>query len=422
MNLKIPYGATSINVNIPEPCIVLQPPKLTIPDEKKIFEQALNHPIHSISLQDFLKQADELLVIVNDRMRPTPTATSLKYLHPFFEKYKSTITFIVACGSHRQPTDEELHEIFGTCYGQYKDSIVIHQAKDDKTLEYIGTTTRGTKVSINKLVNKIKNVFIIGSIEPHYFAGFTGGRKAILPGVSSYETIEMNHKHALNENARPLALDGNPVHEDMVEAVNLLQDVNMFSLQMILTGNDELYAVTAGDIHRSFYQAVQNAKQVYTVPIQEQTPLVITIPSPPLDVNLYQSQKAIEHGKLALSPDGVLILVSSCHGGTGNRAFLDALCSAETPELVMSAIGEEYKLGYHKAAKLAHLQTHSKLWVVSDLPDDVIRNAHMTPYHDLQQAVDDAKILLKKQGQSLKTTVLYAGSCIVPRFTEQKIK
>ena len=264
------------------------------------------------------------------------------------------------------------------------------------------------------MVPEIGNVVVIGSVEPHYFAGYTGGRKSFLPGVASYKTIEMNHKLALSDNARSLALDGNPVNEDMIDAMNVLKDINVFSIQTVLTGDHKIYAVTAGDLLQSFDAAINYANEVFCVPLKKKGNIVLTVASYPMDIDLYQSQKALDNGKLALEDNGIIILVSKCRMGVGEDAFLDLLCRADSPQGILDILGGEYKLGYHKAAKMAQIGTWAQMWAVTDLDKKTVKKAMLKPYSDIQLAVDDALETITADGRQPRIIVMPSGSLTIP--------
>jgi nickel-dependent lactate racemase len=251
-------------------------------------------------------------------------------------------------------------------------------------------------------------------VEPHYFGGYTGGRKSFLPGVASYKTIEMNHKLALSDDACSLALKGNPVHEDMVDAMNVLSDVNIFSIQTVLTGEHDLYAVTAGDLHKSFDMAIDYAKKVFCVPLKSKGNIVITVAPYPMDIDLYQSQKALDNGKLALESEGIIILISKCRMGIGEDGFLKLLSKADTPQEVFRYLDTDYKLGYHKAAKMAQIGNYAQMWAVTDLEDEIVRNTLMKPYDNIQLAIDDAVKIMKDKNKKQKVVVMPSGSLTIP--------
>jgi len=369
MQVDIPYGKEKIKITITQSCEVLLPNKVKIKNQNKVIEEALKNPIGKESFEQFAKKAEKLLVIVNDATRPTPTSKILDYLLPVLSSHPS-VTFLIATGVHRAPTEAEYRFIFGKSYDVFKEQIYAHDARKEEDMTYLGTSKNGTEMYINKMVPEIGNVLVIGSVEPHYFAGYTGGRKSFLPGVASYKTIEMNHKLALSDDAKSLALDGNPVNEDMIDAMNVLKDINVFSIQTVLTGDHKIYAVTAGDLIQSFDAAITYANEVFCIPLKKKGNIVLTVAPYPMDIDLYQSQKALDNGKLALEDNGIIILVSKCRDGVGEAAFLDLLGRADSPQKILDILGGEYKLGYHKAAKMAQIGIRSRMWAVTDIDDE----------------------------------------------------
>lgn len=413
MTINIPYGKEQKNVKIDEPYEILVPNKVEIKDQDKLIEEALENPIGYESYDEFAEDADKLLVIINDATRPTPTSKVLRYLLPVLSSHPD-VKFLIATGVHRAPTEEEYRYILGDTYEVFRRKVIAHEARKDKDMTYLGKSKNGTEMYINKLVTEYKNILVIGSVEPHYFAGYTGGRKSFLPGIASYKTIEMNHKLALSDEAKSLALNGNPVNEDMVDAMNVLKDLNVFSIQTVLTGDHKLFAVTAGDLHKSFDAAIKHSKKIFCVPLKQKGNIVITAAPYPMDIDLYQSQKALDNGKLALEDDGIIILVSKCRMGVGEDAFLELLCKADSPKKILDILGEEYKLGYHKAAKMAQIGMRAQMWAVTDLDDETIKKSQLKPFSDIQTAIDSAVDIIKEKGKVPKTIVMPFGSLTVP--------
>ena len=324
MEVEIPYGRENIKIKINESHEILNPNVVAIKDADQVIRYALDNPINTIPFQQFIQNAKKLLIIVNDATRPTPTKKVLKFLYPILSQH-SNLKFLIATGVHRTPTEEEYNFIFGEYYEIFKDNIYSHDARKEESMEYLCKSKNGTEMYINKLVSEMKNVIVIGSVEPHYFAGYTGGRKSFLPGVASYKTIEMNHKLALSDEACSLNIQNNPVNEDMIDAMNVLKNVNVFSIQTILTAEHNIYAVTAGDLIKSFNAAIEYANEVFCVPIKRRGNIVISAAPFPMDIDLYQSQKALDNGKHALEDGGVIIVVSKCRDGIGEKQFLDLL-------------------------------------------------------------------------------------------------
>jgi len=253
---------------------------------------------------------------------------------------------------------------------------------------------------------------IITSVEPHYFAGYTGGRKSFLPGVAAFKTIEQNHRLAMTPEAQALRLDGNPVHEDMMDAIKELRDMPIFAIQVVLDRHQQIYKVAAGDLNRSFHKAVEWANQVFCVDIHEKADVVISVASYPMDVDLYQSQKAIENGKWALKPGGSIILVSKCRSGVGDEAFYDQLSRSKDPDQVLRNLGVEYKLGHHKAAKMAELAKCAEIHAVTSLEDKTLHNINIVPFPTVQEALD----AVLRRRPTAKVMIIFEGSVVVPRL------
>ncbi|MCP4672877.1 MAG: DUF2088 domain-containing protein, partial [Desulfobacula sp.] len=214
MKIDVPYdkeGSMSAVINDDINVKFLEANDVEIGDEDKNIQAAINAPINSKNFKEFLSDAKKVLVIVNDATRPTPTKKILEFI---FDDLKQTdFNFIIATGAHRGPSQEEYLQIFGSFYEQIKKRIIVHDARADEDMVYLGDSSNGTQMYVNKAGVEADKIIIISSVEPHYFAGYTGGRKSFLPGIAGYKTIEQNHKLALVPEAKSLALEGNPVHE-----------------------------------------------------------------------------------------------------------------------------------------------------------------------------------------------------------------
>ena len=412
MDIKVPYDKNDkLGVSVPDGNVlsVVFPNKVKAQNETEILLKAIKNPINSKSFTDFLGDAKDVLFIINDGTRPTPTA---KVLDMIYDQIKNKdMKFIIATGVHRAPTKEEFDFIFGKYYDVFKDRIHVHDSKREEDMIHIGTSKNGTEMYVNRLGMEAHKIVIIGSVEPHYFGGYTGGRKSFLPGIASRKTIEQNHKHALKLEAQALALKGNPVHEDMIDALKTIEDKEIFSIQTVLDGERRLYGVTCGHIHDSFYAAIDKAKEVFCVKIPEKADIVVSVAPYPMDIDLYQSQKALDNGKLALKQGGILIMVSKCRTGIGEPTFFELLSSSDSPEEALETIDKGYRLGYHKAAKMAEIGTWAEMWAVTDLDDKDMQAIFIQPFHNLQTALNKA---LAKKGKDAKILFLMDGSITVP--------
>ena len=413
MKIRIPYGKEKVEVEVDDDRVlgVIEPNRVYIGDEAETIRKGIEQAINSKSFDEFLEDARDLLFVVNDATRPTPTAKVLEVIHDKIED--KDIKFIVATGVHRAPIEEEFDFIFGKYYSEFRDRIYVHDSKREEDMVYIGSSANGTEMYLNKLGVEAHKIVPIGSVEPHYFAGYTGGRKFFLPGIASYKTIEQNHKYALLPEARALVLEGNPVHEDMIDALRTIEHKEIFSIQTVLDRDKKIYGCTAGHIHDSFLAAVNKAHEVFCAEIEEKADVVVSIATYPMDVDLYQSQKALDNGKLALREGSIIIMVSKCRTGIGERSFFDLLASSKSPQEALERIEQGYKLGYHKAAKMAEIATWAEIWGVTDLEDKDMEGAFIKPFHDIQQAINKA---IEKKGSKAKVLFLMDGSVTVPKI------
>jgi len=415
MKLQVPYGKDGkLEAEIDDKCVlgVIEPNEVEIGDEPEVIRRALANPIGSPSLKEFLKDALDVLFIVNDPTRPTPTARVIDMIQEDIVGHK--VSFIVATGIHRAPTEEEYIQIFSEkYYKKYKDVIHSHDAKRDEMV-YLGTSKNGTEMKVNKRGVDAHKIVIISSVEPHYFAGYTGGRKSFLPGIAAHETIEQNHKLALKPEACALKLKGNPVHEDMVDALSTVKK-EIFTISTVLDKNHRIYAATAGDIYKSMEAAVSKAEEVFCAKIPQKADIVVSVVKFPSDIDLYQAQKGIDNAKYALKEGGILLLVAKCRMGIGEESFVKLLSSASSPKDALERIEKKFVVGYHKAAKMAEVGLWAQMWAVTDLDPKLLESIFIRPFSSLQTALDEAR---KEKGQDAKVLVLLDGSLTIPHVEE----
>lgn len=365
-------------------------------------------------LYDFVHGCSSLLVIINDTTRPTPTKEFFKALMPIFDRANikdDMMTVLVATGAHRGIRPDEYEQLFGPYAQRLGKRLVSHDARDQASLVEFGFTSNGTPISLNKLLFSSDRVIVTGSVEPHYFAGYTGGRKAFLPGIAGYQSIEANHKLALSENAHTLALEGNPVHEDMMEVALRLQ-IPIYSIMAVLDKDQQIVAVKTGDLHTSFYESIEVAKKIFCVQIPQKADVVVTIAKYPMDIDLYQSQKAIDNGALATKDGGTLILVSSCREGIGGSEFAELLTKSDSLESAIEHIQDSYKLGYHKAAKLAAVMQKINVLAFTDLEESVLASLFINPINDITEAIESALNHAKANGVENPTALVLLDGCV----------
>ena len=413
MKLAIPYGDNVENIELGDVNVeqVIVPNNVQSADEQETLHAAIFHPLQSPSLAEFLQDRANILLVVNDATRPTPTGKVLQIIYPLLQG--KNFKAIIATGSHRAPTEEEYNFIFGGLYREIKDRVYVHDAKKSECF-CLGKTKHGNEIILNNLVRDADAIIPIGSIEPHYFAGYTGGRKSFMPGVASYDCITANHKLAISRAAQAMVLKGNPVAEEFDDTEKLLEKFNIFSIMTVLDGKHRVYAAAAGNLRGSFYSLLPRADEVFVVPIRHLADIVVTVALAPNDIDLYQSQKALDNGKTALQDGGIIILVSACRSGVGSQAFMDLLSSEKTCQAVIDKLDREFKLGYHKAGKMAEIGVKAQMWAVTPLDRNLIDKAHMRPFDSVSAALEEA---LSEKGPKAKVTFIMDGGMTIPRLT-----
>jgi len=368
--LRIPYAGDSIDLRVPVNCVrelgsAVTPPRVGV-------EEII--PVDGV--RRCLRR--DTLLIVNDGTRPTPTRTILHLLQPACD-------VLVATGAHAAPTEAERAFLFGSHLGRLR--IGIHDARRSPCRD-LGVTSRGTPVRLNASLFEHERILVIGSVEPHYFAGYTGGRKGLLPGVAAYDTIEANHALYFEPGVEILRLAGNPVHEDMAEAVDML-DIEVHCLNTVVAADGTLVAALFGDIHETQSRAADVARGVFTIGVTERADLVIACAPFPMDADLYQSHKALINASRACKPGGIIVLASTCRNGIGPRAFYDLVLAQGSVAKAAEHAKAHYRLGYHKVASFAEILARHGVKAITGLPAETLRPLGMEAWEpkDLERAV-----------------------------------
>lgn len=418
MNISIPYREKKTSLSIPDQhsVTILESGKAEEAEMLSLFRKSMADVHGSVSLKDFLTGDERVLCVVNDATRPTPTSDILGFLADYL--LNLPVNYIVATGTHRPPSEDEMAQIFGTHLEALRDKVMIHHCRDYERLFHAGRTSYGTDVYFNVALREFEKVLIITSVEPHYFAGYTGGRKSLNPGLAGEKTVIQNHRLALSARSETCALDQNPVHLDFMESVNYLHN-RFFAVQTVLDRDHSICCMEAGDLFTSFDAAVRKADEIFCVDIEEKYDIVITVATFPLDIDLYQSQKSIENGRLALKEGGILIFVSSCRKGKGPCQYMDMMAEAGSVDATIRMLSEGYRFGYHKAGKLAEMMKWSEIWGVTDLEDELLSSIFIRPFNSIQSALDCA---IGKKGRSATVCVLMDGSHVVPRLKGRQNK
>jgi lactate racemase len=421
VRINVPWGRSTTPVEVESRRVagVLGVNVEATGDPEGVMRRAIERP--GSSFKEFLARAlSPLLVVVNDATRPTPSADVLGVLRVDLEEWllapAHQLSFVVATGTHRVALPAEVDHIFGAGLAKaHAEHIFSHDAREEDKLVHVGRTTRGTEVRMNRLLADARSVLLINSVEPHYFAGYTGGRKSLCPGLAGYDTVWANHKLSMEPGSEALVLAGNPVHEDLEEAMALgIAGKQVFSIQLVLDKDHCVGFVAAGSPEETYRRAVAVADERFVLDIEYPCEVVVAVAPHPMDCNLYQSNKAIQSGALAVKDGGVLIVVSECPFGLGeNQILFDMLAAAESPAQALGrARLDEYRLGIQQATRIASILKRAEIWAVTSLKDDDVRAMFMTPFADVQSAVDAA---FAKLGAEARVLFLTDASITVPR-------
>lgn len=400
---QIPYGSKLIEIDIEGE--LLDPIDKSVGKTKNrdVIKHALQNPIGTKRLREIVNTQKDtaIVIVVDDHTRDAPTK---KMLDGLIEEIGHTdqITVLVACGTHTPPTEEDLKSILGKHLSRF--DIRIHNCDADD-LVYVGTTSRGTPVSLNRTYMDADIKILTGDITLHYYAGFGGGRKSVLPGISSRESIKRNHALLVDEQAKIANTENNPVHLDMCEAASYAPPD--FVLNAVADASGNLIEGYAGELNAVFLKGADAAKDLY---LRKTTNLfdvlLVSAGGFPKDRNLYQATKAIENCFRVIVPGGKLILVAESREGIGDQYFEEWMNKYASYEEVEEAIKTNFVLGGHKAYYIRRVMKYLQLSLVSNLDTQTIKRWGINAYKSVLDAVkeeininDKIKVGIVKDGK-----------------------
>ena len=394
---------------------ILEPDALPQPDcgEEELVRRALAHPIGAPLLRQVVHPGEKIVIVTSDISRPMPTWKVMPAL--LDELYaagvkKEDLTLVFARGVHRAHTDEERLHLAGA--RAYEEIACIDSDRDDFVT--VGTTARGTPVEIMRAVAEADRRICLGNIEFHYFAGYSGGGKAIMPGVSTRNAIRFNHSHMVEPGSHAGKLEGNPVREDIEEAAAMV-GVD-YIVNVVLDAHKHIVHVVAGDVTQAHREGCAFLEKYYLSPIPRRADIVLVSQGgAPKDANLYQLQKALDNAKHAVKDGGVIVLIGCAKEGFGEDTFAQWFRAAEKPEDLVERLRANFTLGGHKAAAIALVEQHADVYLVSDWPEEAVRGIFMTPFASAQQALDAA---FAKCGADATVLAMPYGGSTLPRAAE----
>ena len=414
MNIELGFGNGIQMLEVPDANVS----EILVPNEidsslsaEEAVRGALENPISSPRLRDMVKTGEKIAIVTSDITRPMPTYAVMPFLFKEFEAAgvsDKDITLVFALGSHRKHTDEEKIKLAGE--ETFKRIACIDG--DVKDCVHLGTTVRGTPVDIVRTVAEADKRICLGNIEYHYFAGYSGGAKAIMPGVSTRDAIQSNHRMMIKKDACAGNLDTNPLRQDIEEAARIC-GVD-FILNVVLDEHKKIIYAIAGDLVKAHREGCRFLDTLYGKRIKQKADIVVVSQGgAPKDLNLYQTQKALDNAKHAVKNGGIIILVGSCKEGLGEKVFEEWMTSAEKPQDLVLRIKQEFKLGGHKAAAIALVLEYADIYLVSDMEDDFVKKLFFTPFKTVQAAFDAA---FEKKGADASVLVMPYGGSTLPKL------
>ena len=417
--VNIPYYKDFMTMNLAELNVaaILEPHQEgseEIPSASQLVSRALEHHIGTKRLRDLAKNKSTVVIVTSDHTRPMPSHITMPLLLSEVREFNPSIqvTILVATGLHRATTDAELKERFGGLIVD-NERIVVHKAFEDECIN-MGTLPSGNSYAVSKVALDADLLVCEGFVEPHFFAGFSGGRKSILPGVCSAETVRANHSSMAiaNKNSMAGVLLGNPIHEDAVYAA---RQVGVdFILNVALDTKKRVVAAFAGDLEEAHAEGCALVSKLFTVPRVSADIVVTSNGGYPLDQNVYQCAKAVSTAAKCTNPDGLIIMVASCSDGIGGEEFgklmLEGIPS-ETLAKIMSLSAEDTITEQWNAQILLEVMLRHEIILVTQHCDhEVIRSMGLTPATTIDEAIAMA---LRTKGSKATITVIPDGASVI---------
>ena len=409
--IRFPYGDTFLEGDIPEERLVgvLTREVYTSPakrPQEDVVQEALEHPIGTPRLRDMVRNRKKVVILCSDQTRALPSKITIPAMLREIRSGnpEADITLLIAGGGHVKINEKELINKFGPEIVA-KEKIVAHDADDPEKLVEIGVLPSGGVLQVDKLAWEADLLCAEGLLEPHFFAGFSGGRKSVLPGISSRKTILCNHcaENIANEHARTGVLEGNPVHNDMLYAARAAR--LDFILNVIINSAKEVVHAYAGDVdlaHRAGCKVITEERCVKATPAD----IVVTSNGGyPLDQNIYQTVKGMTAAEECVNQNGVIIIAAKAQNGHGGESFYKTFQDEPDPVKMvakfMATPKEETVLDQWQSQIFARVMQRARVIFITDAPEEMVRNFHMTPAHSIAEALEKADEMLGRKGTIL---------------------
>lgn len=429
-NFKLKYGKDTMHCSIPHENLIGEingNEWVNKGTEKEVILDSLHHPINSARLKELVHKGETVSILVSDNTR-------LWQKMYFFLPYiideileggvrEEDITFIIANGAHRMPTKEEHEQIIGKeLYKRFK--VLQHDCNDQNNLVYLGTTTRGTPVKINKVAMESDHIILTGAIVYHFLCGWAGGKKSIIPGISSYETIIANHSLSLtdkiggdvtNPNVRCGNIINNPLNDDMIEVASFVRPTFMFNV--VIDSKGDIAEAVSGNYLTAHEEGRNIIDKMYGVNIEEKADLVISSAGGfPKDCNLYQSNKAMISAREAVKEGGTVIAVTECSESLGgNEEFKDIFLKHDSNSERENELRTSYSISKFTSFYICDMAEKYNLILVSSLDPELLRKTNVKVVKTLDEALE---LTYKERGEKLRTYIMYNGPDTLPKLLQ----
>ena len=408
MNVRFPYGKTLLSydfekANLLTSSIEGYDPKLS---EQALVETAMAAPEGGITLRELARDKQKIVLIASDHTRPVPSKVIVP---PMLRELRAgnpdaDITILISTGCHRETTKDELVSKFGPEIVA-NEKIVIHDCDDGQNLVNVGTLPSGGQCLLNRLAVEADLLVAEGFIEPHFFAGFSGGRKSVLPGVAGRETVLANHcsEFIAHPCSRTGILEGNPIHADMLWAakkVNLRYIVNV-----VLNGEKQVIYAVAGDLEKAHKKGTDFLSGLCGVQTEPADIVISTNGGYPLDQNVYQAVKGMTAAEAAVKEGGVIIMLAASNDGIGGDHFYHQLADERDLSKTMAAFlnrsRKETVPDQWQTQIFIRVLQKARVIYVSEIDPQTVEDMHMIPAADLQDAMEKAKKMIGKENPTI---------------------
>lgn len=411
MKVSFPYGKEKIEYNFDDNqlCGVLEShineyvPELS---QQELVLSAMENPVGSEHLCVLAKDKKNIVIIASDHTRPVPSKVIIPPILSEIRSVNKTakITILIATGCHRGTTKEELVYKFGEDIVNSVD-IYIHDCLDNEMLVNIGTLPSGSACEINKIAYEADLLIAEGFIEPHFFAGFSGGRKSILPGVASRQTVMSNHCSEFIDSlySRTGNLENNPIHKDMLWAAKKAKLA--YIVNVVLNDKKEVIYAVAGDVQAAHKKGTDFLSDLCGVKAVPADIVISTNGGYPLDQNIYQAVKGMTAAEATVKEGGVIIMLAASNDGTGGDHFYHQLSDEKDINKTMATFLKRKRSDtlpdQWQSQILIRILIKAKVIYISNMPDEIVEKMHMLPAHSLDEALEKAKEIVNKENPEI---------------------